>query len=66
VTDCGKCGVSCANLPHAQGTCAKAADAGAECTPTNSGCAVLKCDPGWVNANLSAADGCEKAEADAG
>ena len=66
VTDCGKCGVSCANLPHAQGMCAKAADAGAACTPTNSGCAVLKCDPGWVNENLSTNDGCEKAAPDAG
>jgi hypothetical protein len=65
-SDCGKCGKSCANLAHATGICAKAADAGASCTLANTWCAVLSCDAGWQDENKLPSDGCEKAVPDAG
>ncbi len=44
--NCGECGVLCAPL-HATGGC------------VDGYCRISACDPGWVDANAAAVDGCE-------
>jgi hypothetical protein len=46
--DCGQCGTSCDNPPHATAGCIEGA------------CGVGQCDPGWGDCNGAAADGCER------
>ena len=56
--NCGKCGKLCTKYPHATAKCTKVNDAAA-CTPANSACVIVACDPGWSDENGGVDDGCE-------
>ena len=54
--NCGTCGRSCTVL-HGSGTCAHTGTG--TCDPSNTGCAIAACDPGWQDVDGNYATGCE-------
>ncbi|MFO0613697.1 MAG: MopE-related protein [Polyangiaceae bacterium] len=55
-TDCGKCGGNCVII-HGTPKCDHPATGA--CTPANTQCAILACDPGYYDLDQSVATGCE-------
>lgn len=57
-TDCGACGNNCVVL-NGTPECTTTAMPGQACSPANTKCAILSCDPGWIDLDKSYATGCE-------
>jgi hypothetical protein len=56
--NCGKCGKKCVT-PHATAACVTTATAAQACVESNTHCAIVACEKGWVDADGSPDNGCE-------